>query len=58
VSIGTDGWHARCYLEMDAVLLRQPQRIGETLHSISVGPPVLAALEETDGIYTQPGPLG
>jgi hypothetical protein len=56
--VGTDGWHARCHLETDAVGLRQPQRIGEALHGISVWPPVLPALEETDSIYTQPGPLG
>ena len=56
--ISTDDWHARCHLETDTVRLRQPQRIGEALHSISVGSPVLPALEETDRIYTQPGPLG
>ena len=58
MSIGTGGWHARCRLETDAVGLRQPQRIGEALHSISVRAPVLPPFEETDGIYTQPGPLG
>src|ERR671917_82708 len=58
MSINTDGGHARCHLETDAVLLRQAQGLGEALHGISVGPPVLPALEEADRIHTQPGPLG
>jgi hypothetical protein len=58
VRFGTDGGHVRCSLEPDAVLLRQLQGLGKALQGISVGPPVLPALEETDSIHTQPGPLG
>jgi len=58
VTIGPDGGHAGRRLETDAIPFRQSQDVGDALDSISVGPPVLTALEETYGIYAQPGLLG
>ena len=35
--------------------IREPQGVGEALHGISVGPPVLPALKKTDRIHAEPG---